>query len=165
MTKEIVMSHREMRRSHQELTSDDTLEILKTGKVAVVAVSGDNGYPYAVPVNYVYDSGNIYFHSAPQGHKIDAIARNSKCSVCIVDKDGIIPAEFTSYFRSVIAFGIAEVVSDTGIKIEVIKRLCEKYCPGFDPAEEIYKSLSRVAIIRIRIEHATGKQAIELTRQ
>lgn len=45
MTKEIVMSHREMRRSHQELTSDDTLEILKTGKVAVVAVSGDNDYP------------------------------------------------------------------------------------------------------------------------
>lgn len=118
-----------------------------------------------MPVNYVYDSGNIYFHSAPQGHKIDAIARNSKCSVCIVDKDEIIPAEFTSYFRSVIAFGIAEVVSDTGIKIEVIKRLCEKYCPEFDPAEEIYKSLSRVAIIRIRIEHATGKQAIELTRQ
>lgn len=101
------MIERKMRRFRQELPQDEVLRILSTGKVAVWAVSGDDGYPYAVPVNYVYDNGCLFLHSASQGHKIDAIKRNPKCSVCIIDKDDVIPEEFTSYFRSVIAFGKA----------------------------------------------------------
>lgn len=159
------MIARKMRRFCQELLQDEVLHILSTGKVAVWAVSGDDGYPYAVPVNYVYDNGCLYLHSASQGHKIDAIKRNPKCSVCIIDRDDVIPEEFTSYFRSVIAFGQAEILDDVDDKISALRLLSEKYSKGIDPTAEINKFLKVAAVIRIMIEKVTGKEAIELARQ
>ena len=154
-----------MRRFRQELSENESLEILKKGKVAVIALAGDKGYPYAVPINYVYDNGYIYVHSASQGHKIDALKRNPKCSLCIVDKDDVIPEEFTSYFRSVIAFGKAEFVTSEEAKITALRLLCEKYSPGVNPTDEINRGINSVMIIRIRLEGITGKEAIELVRR
>lgn len=154
-----------MRRFCQELSESESIDILKRGKVAVMAVAGDDGYPYAVPVNYVYDEGCIYVHSASEGHKIDALKRESKCSVCIVDKDDVVPEKFTSYFRSVIAFGEAEFILSEEAKIRALRLLCEKYSPGLDPTNEINKSLKAVTIIRILLKRITGKQAIELSQK
>lgn len=159
------MMERKMRRFKQELPEPEVLRILNDGKVGVWAVAGDEDYPYAVPVNYVYHDGFIYIHSAAQGHKIDAIRRNPKCSVCIVDKDDVVPTEFTSYFKSVIAFGRAEFVENEEEKIAALKLLCEKYCRGIDPTDEINKFLKVVAIIKITVEKVTGKQAKELVKQ
>lgn len=125
---------------------------------------GDDEYPYAVPVNYVYDGTAIFIHSAAQGHKIEALRRNPKCSLCIVDKDDVMPEEFTSYFRSVIVFGKAHFVESTEEKITALRLLGEKYSPGIDPAGEIARFIKTVSIVRIDIESATGKEAIELTR-
>lgn len=154
-----------MRRFRQELSESESIDILKRGKVAVMAVAGDDGYPYAVPVNYVYDEGCIYVHSASEGHKIDALKREPKCSVCIVDKDDVVPEKFTSYFRSVIAFGEAEFIASEEVKIRALRLLCEKYSPGLDPTNEINKSLKAVTIIRIQLKRITGKEAIELSRK
>lgn len=157
------MNERKMRRFKQELPQSENLRILREGKVAVWGVSGDDDYPYAVPVNYVYvDGGWVYIHSASEGHKIDAIRRNPKCSICIIDKDDVIPEEFTSYFRSVIAFGNAEFVETQDEKIEALKLLCEKYSKGIDPTDEIDRFLKAVAVIKIRLLKVTGKKAIEL---
>lgn len=101
-----------------------------------MAVSGDDDYPYAVPVNYVYDGTSIYIHSAAQGHKVDALRRNHKCSLCIVDKDDVIPEEFTSYFRSVIVFGTAHFVESTDEKIAALRLLADKYSPGIDAEQK-----------------------------
>ncbi|MDE5871623.1 MAG: pyridoxamine 5'-phosphate oxidase family protein [Muribaculaceae bacterium] len=155
---------RNMRRIRQLLSQEETVRILESGKVAVWAVAGDDGYPYAVPINYVYHAGCIYVHCARQGHKLDAIRRNPKCSMCIVDKDDVVADEFTSYFRSVIAFGIAEVVEELTEIIEALKWLSCKYCPGIDPSDEIQKFINNVCIVRIRLTEITGKEAIELVR-
>lgn len=159
------MMERTMRRFKQELPKEETERILRTGKYAVWAVDGDDDYPYAVPVNYVYDGQSIYIHSAAQGHKIDSIKRNPNCSLCIVDKDDVIPEEFTSYFRSVIVFGRESFVEAIADKEKALRLLCDKYSPGIDPAAEINKFLKAVSIIRIDIEKISGKEAIELTKQ
>ena len=156
---------RKMRRFKQELSEDEVLRILNEGKVGVWAVSGDNNYPYAVPVNYVYDKGCIYIHSAARGHKIDAIIRNPLCSLCIIDKYDVVAEEFTSYFRSVIAFGRAELINSEDEKIYALHLLCNKYSPGIDPTDEITKFIKVVAIIKINIDLVTGKEAIELVNQ
>lgn len=156
------MRERKMRRSRQEIPNSEVLRILDRGKVAVWSVAGDEDYPYGVPINYVYNNGYIYIHSAKAGHKIDAIAGNPKCSICIIEKDDIIPEKFTSYFRSVIAFGKAEIINSIEDKIDALKLLCNKYCFGLDPTEEINRFIKNVEIIRIYIEKATGKEAIEL---
>lgn len=154
---------RKMRRYRQELPADEVSRILRDGKVGVLAVEGDDGYPYAVPLNYVADRQCIYFHCAARGHKIDALRRNPKCSMCIIEKDDVVPEKFTSYFRSVIAFGHAEIIDDIKEKRAALMLLCDKYSLGIDAATEISKFLKPVCIVRIKIDSITGKEAIELT--
>ena len=99
---------RQMRRFKQQLSENECKEILNKSKSGVLAVIGDDGYPYAVPLSYVYLNNKIYFHSAKEGHKIDALAKNNKVSFCVVTKDDVVPEELTTYFKSVIIFGKAK---------------------------------------------------------
>ena len=98
---------REMRRKKQQLAPERVEEILSRRTAGTLAVLGDEGYPYAVPLSYVYHNGRIYFHCAKAGHKLDAIRGCDKVSFCVIDQDEIVSAEFTTYFRSVIVFGRA----------------------------------------------------------
>ena len=77
---------REMRRKRQALSPQENAAILQKGLSGVLALSSDNGYPYAVPINYVYDDGKIYFHCAKNGHKLDAIQKNAKASFASSNK-------------------------------------------------------------------------------
>ena len=87
---------RKMRRAERELSEGQAKEILENGSYGVLALAGDCGYPYAVPLNYVYDGERIYFHCAAEGHKIDAIARDNKRSFCVVENGGVIEDRFTT---------------------------------------------------------------------
>lgn len=158
------MEFRPMRRVRQQLTNEICLEILRNATSGTLAVLGDGGYPYAVPLSFVYADGIIYFHSAKSGHKIDAIRHHDKASFCVIDKDEIHGDEFTTYFRSVIAFGRITIVSSPGEKLEGAKLLGRKYNPGDEIglAREIEKGLAHMELLRLDIEHLTGKEAIEL---
>ena len=157
------MIDRKLRRLKQQLPEHESIEILKRGQQCVWAVAGDDDFPYAVPVNYVYSDGAIYIHCARQGHKLDAITRNPKCSICVIDKDDVVPEKFTTYFKSVIAFGLAEIIEDRTLVIEALRHLSEKYSPGIDPTDEIAKFMKTVCIVKITPLQITGKEAIELT--
>ncbi|MBQ8929177.1 MAG: pyridoxamine 5'-phosphate oxidase family protein, partial [Oscillospiraceae bacterium] len=69
---------RTMRRYRQELSPEVCRQILTRGTTGVLAVCGDDGYPYTIPLNYIYTEGKLYFHGAKTGHKIDAIRRSDK---------------------------------------------------------------------------------------
>ncbi len=122
---------REMRRGKQALQKKACEEVLKRGTAGVLAVAGDDGYPYAVPLSYVYDAEHsaLYFHSALSGHKMDALKRNGKASFCVVDKDSVVPKEYTTYFRSVIVFGTVHILEDAQEKYYAIEALAKKYAP------------------------------------
>ncbi len=160
----ISMEFRPMRRVRQQLTTEDCEEILRNATSGTLAVLGDGGYPYAVPLSFVYADGVIYFHSAKSGHKIDAIKAQDKASFCVIAKDEIHGEEYTTYFRSVIAFGRITIVSSPDDKLEGAKLLGRKYNPGDEIglAREIEKGLAHMELLRLDIEHLTGKQAIEL---
>lgn len=158
---------REMRRKNQALPLDKNIEILERGTSGVLAVSGDDGYPYAVPLSYVYHDSKIYFHCAITGHKIDAIIKNPKASFCVIAQDNVMPKNYTTYYRSVIAFGKARILEDTTEKREALEILAAKYSP--DDAQgrsmEIDRLFQQVCMVELSIEHMTGKEAIELARQ
>lgn len=158
---------REMRRKAQQLSQADSVAVLERATSGTLAVLGDDGYPYAVPLSYVYADGKLFFHSALAGHKVDAIRRCDKASFCVVDTDEVHPGEFTTYFRSVIAFGRVRIVDDPAEKRESARRLGARYNPGDEPAlqRELDKGLAHMHVIEFSIEHLTGKQAIELTRK
>jgi nitroimidazol reductase NimA-like FMN-containing flavoprotein (pyridoxamine 5'-phosphate oxidase superfamily) len=90
---------REMRRKRQQLTDADSIAVLQKATSGTLALLGDNDYPYAVPISYVYDNGKLYFHSAMAGHKVDAIRRCNKASFCVIEKDDVRPEKYTTYFE------------------------------------------------------------------
>lgn len=154
---------REMRRFKQIMSEADSIAVLERNTAGVLATAGDEDYPYAVPLSYVYTDGKIYFHCAKAGHKMDAMKRNEKVSFCVIDEDKIVPEEFTTYFRSVIVFGKARLL-EADEKMEAITKLCKKYSP--DETEESFQkaiegSYNNMAMVEITIDHLSGKEAIE----
>ena len=155
---------RKMRRYTQQLPDNEAVEILEKGSAGTLAVLGDEGYPYAVPISYVYADGKLYFHCAKEGHKIDAIRNCDKASFCVIAEDNVVAEEFTTYFKSVIAFGRVRIVEDAGEMRRFIEILSDKYCP-VDVSlrdKEIDGAMSRLGMLEFTIEHLTGKEAKEL---
>ena len=158
---------REMRRKRQALSAEECGAVLKRGTCGVLALSGDSGYPYAVPLSYAYDEGALYFHCAKHGHKLDALARCPKASFCVIDQDQIVPEEYTSYFRSVIAFGKIQVIEKDEEKRAAIQMLALKYAPNDDALhrqETINREWVSLCMLKMTVEHLTGKEAIELMK-
>lgn len=156
---------REMRRNKQLLSAEDTAAVMERCTNGVLACLGDEDYPYAVPLSYVYYNDKIYFHSAKSGHKVDAIMKNPKVSFTVIDEDTIVGKEYTSYFRSVIAFGNARFVEGDE-KIDSFMALAKKYS-GDQPIEERHMKVTgctQAYVIAIDIEHITGKEAIEFIK-
>lgn len=155
---------RTMRRSAQEIGEAECREILSGGSSGVLAVSGDGGYPYAVPLSYACEGDRIYIHCAPEGHKLDAIRACGRVSFCVIDQDEILPERFTTCFRSAIAFGRARIVESDEERRTAIDRLAEKYSPNMPEAKaaEIGSAWNHLCMVCIDVEHLTGKEAIEL---
>lgn len=156
-----------MRRHRQELDTAESVAILQKATSGVLGLIGDGGYPYTVPISHVYKDGKLFFHSAVSGHKVDAVRGDSRCSFCVIDKDDVKPSEYTTYFRSVIAFGRITVIEDKEEKLNALRLLGERFGPSDDVRlqQEIDGGIDRVAILRMDIEHLTGKEAIELVKQ
>ena len=157
---------REMRRKMQALTAEETAEILKRNTSGVLSRNGDDGYPYGVPLSYVYLDSKLYFHCAGAGHKLDSILKDDKVSFCVIDQDQVVGEEYTTYFRSVIAFGRARVLEGAE-KLRPLVELCEKYYPGHleQTRQKAEHALKNVSIVEVTIEHMTGKTAMELVKK
>ena len=169
---------RPMRRIRQQLSKTETVCILERATSGTLALLGDNGYPYAVPISYVYAErlrvgeqssgiGKLYFHSALSGHKVDAIRKCEKASFCVIAQDDVVPEKYTTEYRSVIAFGRIHIIEDEEEKLAAARLLGDRYNPHQDEAlqKEIESGLSRMLAIRFDIEHLTGKEGIELTKR
>ena len=154
----------EMRRKAQQLPPAEAEAILRAGSSGVLALAGEEGYPYALPISYVYHEGRLYFHCAPTGHKLDAVARCPKASFCVIAQDDVVPELYTTRYRSVIAFGTIRRLEDEQAIITALDVLGRKYAPGLDPSAEIAGSIHRVCVLEMTIDQLTGKEGIELTR-
>jgi nitroimidazol reductase NimA-like FMN-containing flavoprotein (pyridoxamine 5'-phosphate oxidase superfamily) len=161
---------REMRRMKQQLPKEEAIAVLKSCSNGVLAVAGDDGYPYTVPMSYVYQDGRLLFHCAVEGHKLDAIRRDDRVSFCVVDREEVVPEKFATIFRSVIVFGRAKIVEDESERRHMLEAINAKYAPGLEAKGnvEIERNWNRVALVEVRIEHMTGKidlaTMIELAR-
>ena len=149
---------REMRRKDRKLKNDEAIEILNNNTYGVLSTVSENGYPYGVPINYIYINGSIYFHCAIEGHKLDNIKNNDKVSFCVVGQTQIIPDKFSTKYESVIVFGRAIEVSDDEKNMALLETL-NKYSPDYieQGKEYIQKASKATKVIKINIEHISGK--------
>jgi nitroimidazol reductase NimA-like FMN-containing flavoprotein (pyridoxamine 5'-phosphate oxidase superfamily) len=157
-----------MRRSEKAIRNREVVEeLLRSAPVCRIGLAKNSaaGYPYVVPVHFVYAAGSIYLHSAHHGRKIEMIKGNPRVCVEIDELLGLKRADracdFGSRFRSLIAFGRARIVEDGAAKSRALSLLMEKYAgemysgKSFDFSQQ---ELEGVAIIEIRIEELTGKE-------
>ena len=153
-----------MRRKKQKLSESETIEILESCTSGVLAVTGDNDYPYAVPLSYAYKDGKLFFHFAKEGHKIDGIKNNDKVSFCVIKTDDVIPKDFNTHYRSAIVFGRARFLTEDSEKKYALECLVEKYSPDHikEGQSEIEQEWNRVCAAEVKIEHMTGKAASDL---
>lgn len=155
---------REMRRRGQSLGEEECRRILEEGTHGVLALSGDDGYPYAVPISYALSGNCLIFHSAVFGHKIDSIHRSDKASFAVVECDDVVPEHYTTHYRSVIVFGRVRIAGDDE-KFSAIRVLARRYAPDDTEKhreEYIRASWDHLAVLVMDIEHVSGKESGEL---
>ena len=156
--------NRDMRRKNQQLTQAEAEQVLARGTSGVLALCGSDGEPYAVPLSYAWREGHLYFHCALSGHKMDLLAQNPHASFCVIDQDQVVPASYTTYFRSAIAFGNVRVLLEPDEKRQALLWLAERYAPDQPAlhAQEIDKFFERTLVLDMAIDRLTGKEAREL---
>ena len=135
------MEFREMRRKRQQLSDAECVGILENATSGTLALQGDGGYPYA-------------------------IRGCDKASFCVIEQDEVHGEEYTTYFRSVVAFGRIRILEDEAERMAAARLLGDRYHPHHEEAlgRELAKSFSHMLVICLDIEHMTGKEAIELVR-
>ncbi len=149
---------KEMRRKDKQLPMEEAFELLENCEYGVLSTVGEDGYSYGIPLDYAYENNCIYFHCATEGHKLENIEFNNNVSFCVVSDVKLIPDDFSTKFRSVIAFGKAEEVFQDE-KRKALILLLEKYSKDFMKSGEKYIEAmwNKTKVIKIEIRHMTAK--------
>lgn len=151
---------RDLVRKNRKIAEEECIAILREEKRGVLAVLGDEGYPYAVPINHWYseEDGHLYFHSGKTGHKIDAIRNCDKASFCVYDRGYREEGDWALNIKSVIVFGRVKIVEDHERAIEITRKLSYKFTEDTAYIErEIENSGPGVLVFELIPEHMTGK--------
>ena len=165
-----------MRRKHSEITDPKKInETLSSVNIGRLATKGDDGYPYITPVNFVFYQGRIYFHCAPEGEKLDNIARDPK--VCFqVD----IPLAYLDsglarvktacnvhqLYHCVIIRGEARVVPNGPLKVDALNALVAKHEKNldFEKVHEDMPAYKACKVVEITPKMITAKSDLAQNR-
>lgn len=155
---------RPIRKKKNEIDVNVAQALLQNSRRGVLAVNGDDGYPYAIPVNYFYDTENqkIYFHGARAGHKVDALKTCDKICFTVYGNEQIKEEAWAPFMQSVVVFGRCHLLEAGPKATALLKRFAMKYYPNEQLAdEEIEHAGKAVQMFEIEIEHLSGKEIQE----
>ncbi|WP_216476085.1 pyridoxamine 5'-phosphate oxidase family protein [Coriobacterium glomerans] len=151
-----------MRRIKQAMPEQECIEMLKREPRGVMAIQGEDGYPYAFPLNYIYLDGKLYFHCAKTGHKLDALAADNRVSFCVMDQGYRKEGDWALTIKSIVIFGRIHMIDDPDETVRLVRQLGQKYFPPTESVEEdIRRSGNRVQVLELCIDHMTGKTVHE----
>lgn len=156
------MTHPLLRRADRALTHDDTLAVLDAASFVTVSTVDDDSMPYGVPLSFVRRGETLYFHMAKEGgYKVDCFHHDARaCATAVLDVGAFFEdGDFSTTYRSAMAFGRMREVTDAGEFKHALVDLCMKYLPahkhGIGHAME--QSGPRTAVWALDIEELTGK--------
>lgn len=154
---------RETRRPQRALTEAETWALLKRSEFGILAMTGAEGYPYAVPMNHVVADGALLFHAAVVGHRLEALRANPR--VCFTVTEGpeeadAVPEGSLGTYSSAVVFGeIAELPPER--HAAALVALCRRLAPTrAAEAERFVQSGAKVSILRLEIAHLSGKRLL-----
>ena len=155
---------RAIRKKKNEIGMDAAKTLLRSSRRGVLAVNGDDGYPYAVPINYVYDEAaqKIYFHGARAGHKVDALRACDKLCFTVYGNETIKEETWAPYMQSTVVFGRCHLVESGARATALLKQFAMKYYPNEQLVDEEIAHAGKAAqMFEIEIEHLSGKEVQE----
>lgn len=153
-----MMKDYKMRRKDREASESVARGILQCGEYGVLSTVGSDGFPYGVPLNYVFDGEKIYFHCAlDSGHKQENLNYCNKVSFCVVASSEVVKEKFTTKFASAVVFGTAQKTIEK--KQYALEKLVEKYSPEFEEQgmAEIKSAIAHTDIFEISVEKLSAK--------
>lgn len=153
---------RPIRKMKNEIDVNVAQALLQNSRRGVLAVNGDDGYPYAIPVNYFYDTENqkIYFHGARAGHKVDALKACDKICFTVYGNEQIKEEAWAPFMQSVVVFGRCHLLEAGPKATALLKRFAMKYYPNEQLADEEIEHAGK-AVQMFEIEHLSGKEIQE----
>lgn len=149
-----------IRRRDRLLDEERAIELLKTAEFGTLSMIDENGLPYGIPVNYVWDGkDSLYIHCAPEGKKLRAIAAHPEVSFSIVGRVHLLPSKFTTEYESIVLKGTARVGLSPEERMQALVLLVEKLSPNYVEVGKKYaeKSFFRTEIIRLDVTEFSGK--------
>ena len=155
---------REIRKKRNQIDIESAECLLEQSRRGVLAVNGDDGYPYAIPINYFYDRENqkVYFHGSRVGHKVDALKSSDKVCFTVYGNEMIKEDPWAPFMQSVVVFGRCYLIEAGEHAIALLKRFAMKYYPDEQLAdEEIMRAGKAAQLFEIEIEHLSGKEVQE----
>ncbi|MDR2039153.1 MAG: pyridoxamine 5'-phosphate oxidase family protein [Bacteroidales bacterium] len=149
-----------VRRKDRILEDEKARKLLETGEYGFLSMCGINGYGYGIPFSFVIAGKSIYFHCATEGFKLENIRQNNRVSFCVVGATQILPGQFSTAYESVLVFGTITDNLPEEERYRALDLIVEKYSPAFVDISKQYidKSFHRTHILRLDIEHLTGKR-------
>ena len=149
------------RMKEHQLLEAEINELLATAKVGHIATINAEGYPYTLPVHFVYNDNKIYIHGLNKGEKIDNLAKNPKVCFEIEDMIGLImndaACDVNTEYRSVVILGNGVIVEDDTKKKEILSLIVNKYTPTLSGQKFPEEMLIATGIIEITVNQLTGK--------
>lgn len=155
---------RPIRRKKKEISTEAAKQLLRTERRGVLAVCGDDGYPYAIPINFYYkeETGKIYFHGARAGHKADALQKDDKVCFTVYGNESVREEAWAPFVQSAVVFGRCRVIEDQEQAIALVRELAGKYYPdAVLIEEEIAHAGKAMRMYEITVEHLSGKEIQE----
>lgn len=147
-----------VRRQDRLLGKDEAIHLLNEGEYGFLSLGNEKG-GYGIPISFVYYSGAIYFHSAPEGVKLNYIDKCRTACFCVVGSTAVQASKFTTAYESVLAFGCLQVVDDDIERMKALELIIDKYSPAYKEIGLKYaqKSFQRTKILRLDIDRFSGK--------
>jgi nitroimidazol reductase NimA-like FMN-containing flavoprotein (pyridoxamine 5'-phosphate oxidase superfamily) len=156
------MEFRPLRRFKQAASPEECQAVLSSDWRGILSVHGDNGYPYGVPVNFLYSEGKIYFHCAKAGHKLDAVRADDKVCFTVLSEPVRNSGEWWNCFTSVICFGRIREVTDKQETDRILRQIGAKFFPeGYDLEKDMTNNAPNALVMEITIDHISGKHVRE----
>lgn len=145
------------------LTQEQIDNLLYRAEVGRLGTYSQDGYPYVLPLHFVYFDNKIYMHGLPKGKKIDNIKFNSNVCFEIDEMISLLyegvenPCDVNTEFNSIILRGTASLINDFDEKYNALSKIVEKFTPHLTNKQLPPKMVKATAVIRIDILDYVGR--------
>jgi nitroimidazol reductase NimA-like FMN-containing flavoprotein (pyridoxamine 5'-phosphate oxidase superfamily) len=154
-----------MRRTDRVMSEERSLETLTIGYSGHLATVSEDGFPYCIPLLYLWLDGEVYFHTTgARGHLRANVEKDRRVCFQTDEQEGVFDygrfeCDTGLAYRSVCLFGQIRIVDDKEAKQRFCEALMAKYGkPETRRPKAFFPRIDAITLYAIAVERMTGKE-------